>query len=294
MDRAARPCRSVLYIPAARERALEKARELATDAIIFDLEDAVAPEEKAAARVLLARVLRDLDYGARLRIVRINGFDTAWGRDDAAAMAEAMAAGAQVDAILVPKVNRTDDLDTVAAAVPGVALWAMMETAAGMLNAAAIAAHPRLAGMVMGTNDLAKELGSRFRADRLPLATGLGLCVLAAKAAGKVIVDGVYNAFKDEAGLRAECEQGRDMGFDGKTLIHPAQLAVANAAFAPSEQEIDLARRQIAAYAEARAAGQGVAVVDGRIVENLHIVTAEAMLAKAAAIAALDVASAPA
>jgi (3S)-malyl-CoA thioesterase len=144
-----------------------------------------------------------------------------------------------------------------------------------------------LQGIVMGTNDLAKELGSRFRADRLPLMAGLGAAVLAAKAEGKVIVDGVFNAFKDEAGLRAECEQGRDMGFDGKTLIHPAQLDVANEVFAPSPEDLELARRQIAAFAEARERGEGVAVVDGKIVENLHIVTAEAMLAKARQIAAM-------
>lgn len=283
----ARPYRSVLYIPGSRERALEKARDLPADAIIFDLEDAVAVDEKPAARDLLARVLRDWDFGARARIVRINGFDTDWGRADADAMDAAIAKGARIDAILVPKVNGPADLDAVAAAVPGADLWAMMETAAGMLNAAAIAAHPRLKGMVMGTNDLAKELGARFRPDRLPMQAGLGLCLLAAKAHGLTVIDGVYNAFKDEAGLRAECEQGRDMGFDGKTLIHPAQLDIANAAFAPSEAEVDLARRQIAAFDEARAQGQGVAVVDGRIVENLHIVTARSTLAKAEAIAEL-------
>ena len=282
-----RPCRSVLYIPAARERAMEKAQALPADAIIFDLEDAVAPAEKAAARDLLARVLRDMDFGPRLRIVRINGFDTGWGREDAAAMAAALAAGAGIDAVLVPKVNRAADLEEVAALVPGVDLWAMMETAAGMLNAAEIAGHPRLKGMVMGTNDLAKELGARHRADRLPMQAGLGLCLLAARARGRTIVDGVYNAFKDDEGLRAECEQGRDMGFDGKTLIHPAQLAVANAAFAPSGAEIDLARRQIAAYDEALAQGAGVAVVDGRIVENLHVATAKALLSRAEAIAAM-------
>ena len=284
---SSRPYRSVLYIPGSKERALEKAMGLAADAIIFDLEDAVAPEEKPAARDLLARVLRDFDYGPRLRIVRINGFDTEWGRADADAMNDAIAGGARIDAILIPKVNSAADLDAVADRVSGADLWAMMETALAMLNAGEIAAHPRLKGMVMGTNDLAKELGSRFRADRLPMQAGLGLCLLAARAHGKVIVDGVYNAFKDEDGLRAECEQGRDMGFDGKTLIHPAQLEIANAAFAPSEAELDLARRQIAAYAEAKAAGQGVAVVDGKIVENLHIVTANSLLAKAEAIAAL-------
>ncbi|KAF0173954.1 MAG: (3S)-malyl-CoA thioesterase [Rhodobacteraceae bacterium] len=192
-----------------------------------------------------------------------------------------------MEAILIPKVNRATDLDAVARLAPGKPLWAMMETGLGMLNAAEIAAHPALAGMVMGTNDLAKELGSRFRADRLPMQAGLGLCLLAARAYGRVIVDGVYNAFKDEDGLRAECEQGRDMGFDGKTLIHPAQLDIANAAFAPSEAEIDLARRQIEAFNAAKAAGQGVAVVDGKIVENLHIVTAEATLGKARMIAEL-------
>ncbi|WP_395540973.1 HpcH/HpaI aldolase/citrate lyase family protein [Neotabrizicola sp. sgz301269] len=282
-----RPYRSVLYIPGSKERALEKACALACDAIIFDLEDAVAPEEKAAARALLARVLRDFDFGPRARIVRINGLDTDWGAADAAAMEDALGTGARIDAVLVPKVSNPGMLDDVARIVPGADLWAMMETAAGMLNAAAIAAHPRLKGMVMGTNDLAKELGSRFRPDRLALQAGLGHCLLAARAHGKIIIDGVYNAFKDEAGLRAECEQGRDMGFDGKTLIHPAQLDIANAAFAPSEAEIDLARRQIAAFAEAKAAGQGVAVLDGRIVENLHVATANALLARAQAIAAL-------
>ena len=277
-----RPYRSVLYIPASRERALEKARELAADAIIFDLEDAVSPEEKVRARELLAGVLASADYGARARIVRVNGLGTEWVEGDLAAFA----AHPGVDAVLVPKVNAPADLDEVGARVKA-PLWAMLETAKGCLNAGAIAAHPRLEGMVMGTNDLAKELGARFRADRLPLMAGLGACVLAARAEGKVIVDGVFNAFKDEAGLRAECEQGRDMGFDGKTLIHPAQLDIANVAFAPSEAEIDLARRQIAAFDEVLSQGGGVAVVDGRIVENLHVATARAVLAKAEAIASL-------
>ncbi|GGW27496.1 (3S)-malyl-CoA thioesterase [Gemmobacter lanyuensis] len=287
MAQTARPYRSVLYIPGSKERALEKAMGLPADAIIFDLEDAVAPDEKPAARELLAKVLTDWDFGNRARIVRINGFDTEWGRADADAMDAAIARGARIDAILIPKVNRAADLDAVADAVPGADLWAMMETCIGMLNAAEIAAHPRLKGMVMGTNDLAKELNSRFRADRLPMQAGLGLCLLAARAHGLTIVDGVYNAFKDDEGLRAECEQGRDMGFDGKTLIHPAQLEIANSAFAPSEAEIDLARRQIAAFDAVMAQGGGVAVVDGKIVENLHIVTAKATLAKAEAIAAL-------
>ncbi|MCW3782757.1 HpcH/HpaI aldolase/citrate lyase family protein [Defluviimonas salinarum] len=275
-----RPYRSVLYIPAARERALEKARELPADAIIFDLEDAVAADEKDNARALLAGVLATADYGTRAKIVRINGLDTPWGREDAAAFR-----GAKVDAILIPKVGSPADVDAVAALIPDVPLWAMMETPAGILNAAAIAAHPRLAGMVMGTNDLAKELGTRFRPDREPMVASLGLCLLAARAFGRIAIDGVYNAFKDDDGLRAECRQGRDMGFDGKTVIHPAQIPVANEEFAPSEAEIELARRQIEAFDAAQRAGQGVAVVDGKIVENLHAVTARQILSRASAIA---------
>jgi (3S)-malyl-CoA thioesterase len=282
MDLQARPWRSVLYIPGSKERALDKAAGLPADAIIFDLEDAVAIEEKPRARELLAQTLRTRDFGGRARIVRINGLDTPWGRDDLAAMADV-----PMEAVLVPKVNSAADVQAVAGLIADVDLWAMMETPLGMLNAAEIAAHPRLKGMVMGTNDLAKDLNTRFRPDRLPLVTGLGLCLLAARAHGVVAVDGVYNAFKDAEGLRAECVQGRDMGFDGKTLIHPDQLAIANEVFAPSDAEIDLARRQIAAFEAAQAAGQGVAVVDGKIVENLHIVTAQATLAKAAAIAAM-------
>jgi (3S)-malyl-CoA thioesterase len=285
MDPALRPWRSVLYIPGSRPRALEKARTLPCDAIIFDLEDAVAVEEKAAARAALATWLVTADYGARARIVRINALETEWGAADCAAFA-----GLAVEAVLIPKVNGPGDVEAVAARMPGVPLWAMMETPRAMLNAAAIAAHPRLAGMVMGTNDLAKDIGARFRADRLPLMAGLGLCLLAAKAHGLTIVDGVFNAFRDAGGLAAECAQGRDMGFDGKTLIHPDQIPVANAAFAPTEAEVDLARRQIAAYEAAVAAGQGVAVVDGRIVENLHVAAARATLARATAIAALEAA----
>jgi (3S)-malyl-CoA thioesterase len=277
-----RPYRSVLYIPGSKERALEKARDLPADAIIFDLEDAVAPEEKPRARDILAEALR-ADYGNRARIVRINGLDTVWGRDDALAFA----AHPGADALLIPKVSRASDLEAVARLAPGKPLWAMMETALGMLNASEIAAHAALQGMVMGTNDLARELGSRFRADRLPMQAGLGLCLLAARAHGRIIVDGVFNAFKDDDGLCAECEQGRDMGFDGKTLIHPAQIDIANAVFAPSEADVTLARRQIEAYDAAIARGEAVAVVDGKIVENLHVATARSLLAKAEAIAAL-------
>ena len=279
-----RPYRSALYIPASSPRALEKAEALAADAIIFDLEDAVAPEEKTAARAALLQLLSSRDYGMRAKLVRINALETEWGRADALAMASL---AGRIDGVLLPKVNGPQDLHRLAELTPSIDLWAMMETAQSMLNAGAIAAHPRLRGMVMGTNDLAKELGARERADRLPLMAGLGHCLLAARAHGRVILDGVYNAFKDEAGLAAECEQGRDMGFDGKTVIHPAQLAIANAVFSPAAAEIDLARRQIEAFEAVAAKGGGVAVLDGKIVENLHVESARAILAKAAAIAAL-------
>ncbi|WP_306131816.1 HpcH/HpaI aldolase/citrate lyase family protein [Roseivivax marinus] len=274
------PFRSVLYIPGSKVRAIEKAKSLPVDAIIFDLEDAVSPEEKESARETLASALAEGGFGHRFTIVRINGLDTIWGTADARAVAD-MAC----DAVLLPKVEGPEQIDRLAGLIgTDRAIWAMMETPLGMLEARTIAAHRQLGGMVMGTNDLVKELNGRATPDRVSVMTGLGHCVIAAKAHGKVIVDGVYNAFKDEAGLAAECRQGRDMGFDGKTLIHPAQIDTANAEFGPSEDEIDLARRQIAAYEAAQADGQGVAVVDGKIVENLHVDTARRILAQAEAI----------
>ncbi|MFC3117875.1 HpcH/HpaI aldolase/citrate lyase family protein [Jhaorihella thermophila] len=279
MDPRLRPFRSVLYIPGCKPRALDKARSLAVDAIIFDLEDAVSADEKDNARETLKEALAQGGYDPRVKIVRINGLDTDWGQADAEAVMQMDA-----DVVLLPKVSSADDIDALAAITGDKPIWAMMETPRGMLNAAEIAAHPLLTGMVMGTNDLAKELQVRYRPDRMPLMTGLGLCLLAAKAEGVVIIDGVYNAFKDEEGLAAECEQGRDMGFDGKTLIHPAQIEIANKAFAPTPEEIELARRQIEAFEKVQAEGQGVAVVDGRIVENLHVETAREILAKAAMI----------
>jgi (3S)-malyl-CoA thioesterase len=282
MSHPARPLRSVLYLPGSNPRAMAKARTLPCDGLIFDLEDAVAPAEKPAARTLLGETLAEGGFAPRLRLVRINALATPWGAADAA-----MAAAAGCDGVLVPKVDGPEDLDRVAALVPERPLWAMVETAQGALNAAAIAAHPRLAGLVLGTNDLARELGCRDRADRLPLLPALGMALLAARAAGKPALDGVFNGLRDETGLAAECAQGRDLGFDGKTLIHPAQIAAANAAFAPDAAEITLAERRIAAFNAAQASGQGVAVLDGKIVENLHIVTAQATLAKARAIAAM-------
>lgn len=286
---AHQPYRSVLYIPGSKSRALEKARNLPADAIIFDLEDAVAPDEKAAARMTLADELRTGGYGARAKIARINALDTEWGHDDLAALS-----GAGADAILLPKVNGPDDINALSAAMDrlggfdGVTIWAMMETPLSILDAHDIARAPRMAGMVMGTNDLAKDLGTRSDPQRLPLLFSLSKALLAARAAGIVIVDGVYNAFKDDEGLRAEATQGRDLGFDGKTLIHPAQLAITNEVFAPSAGDIETAQRQIEGYEAALAEGKGVAVVDGKIVENLHVETARATLAKAAAIAAME------
>ena len=284
-----RPFRSVLYIPGSKERALEKARGLAADAIIFDLEDAVAPDEKANARALLARTLADADYGRRAKLVRINALSTDWGAGDLDAVA-----AAHPEAILLPKVDGPEDIEALVRkldARPETAetrIWAMMESPRGVLNAAAIAKAPRMAGFVLGTNDLAKDLGCRVGPGRAALQMALQTCLLAARAEGLVAVDGVYNAFKDADGLRAECIEGRDLGFDGKTLIHPAQIDIANDVFAPEAGEIDLARRQIAAYQEATARGEGVAVLDGKIVENLHVATARRLLARAAAIEELQ------
>ncbi|WP_438987264.1 HpcH/HpaI aldolase/citrate lyase family protein [Marivivens donghaensis] len=278
-----RPFRSALYIPGSKERALEKARGLPVDAILFDLEDAVAPDEKVNARHTLKEALYQGGYGNKYRVVRINGLDTEWGKDDAAETLEM-----ECDAVLLPKVNSTADVDALAAIIGDKKIWAMMETPLGIINAASIAAHPSIEGFVLGTNDLAKDLNTRKADRREPLLYALQAALLAAKAYGVITIDGVYNAFKDDEGLKVECEQGRDMGYDGKSLIHPAQVEITNAAFAPTEAEIELAQRQIAAFEEAEAQGLGVAVVDGKIVENLHIVTARATLAKAAAIAALD------
>jgi (3S)-malyl-CoA thioesterase len=278
-----RPYRSVLYIPGSKDRALEKARDLPVDAIIFDLEDAVTPDAKVEARATLAQALAVGGYGDKVKIIRINGLDTEWGAGDVAALRDAGA-----DVILLPKVNTADDVQALSDLLGnGTPIWAMIETPLAILNAGAIAAHPQLSGFVAGTNDLAKELNCRYRPDRLPLQMALQTMLMAARAHGVIAIDGVYNQFKDEDGLRAECEQGRDLGFDGKTLIHPAQVDITNAVFAPSEAEVDLARRQIAAFEEVQANGQGVAVVDGKIVENLHVETAKKILAMASAIAAI-------
>ncbi|KAA0912457.1 CoA ester lyase [Aquicoccus porphyridii] len=277
-----RPYRSVLYIPGSKERALDKARGLPVDAIIFDLEDAVTPDAKVEARATLAKALKEGGYGKRAKIIRINALDTEWGREDALAVKDM-----EADAILLPKVDNALDVQALADLVGKMPIWAMMETCHGVWNAMEVAAHPQVQGFVAGTNDLAKELNCRARADRLPMMGALQMMLLAARAHGVIAVDGVYNQFKDDDGLRAECEQGRDLGFDGKTLIHPAQVDVTNAVFSPSEAEIDLARRQIEAFEEVERTGQGVAVVDGKIVENLHVETAKKVLSMASSIASL-------
>lgn len=281
MDLTTHPYRSVLYIPGSKERALEKAQTLPTDAIIFDLEDAVSPDAKAEARETLAAALKAGGFGKRAKIVRINALTTEWGNEDVRVLKDAGA-----DIFLLPKVNTPTDVDALADLLgPQMPIWVMMETPVSVFNAREIAAHAQVTGLVAGTNDLTKDLGCRTRADRLPLMTSLQMIVMAARAArGVVAIDGVYNRFRDGDGLKAECEQGRDLGFDGKTLIHPAQIDVTNIAFAPTQSEIDLAERQIAAFKECQASGQGVAVVDGQIVENLHVVAAQRTLAKAAAI----------
>ncbi len=280
---AARPTRSVLYIPASRASAVDKARNLPTDAIIFDLEDAVAVDQKVAAREALNEALAAGGYGRRTLLVRVNGLDTPWGAADIAAFADA-----KIDGLLVPKVEVPEDLDAVMKISDTHPLWAMMETARGVLCAGQIADHASVAGLVVGTNDLLNELGAQHQDGRAGVQTCLQLCLLAARAAGIACVDGVFNAFRDDDGLRAECLQGRKLGYDGKTLIHPAQLAIANEVFAPKPTEIDLAKRQIAAFEEAEAEGRGVAVLDGRIVENLHVFAAKATLAKAVAIGEME------
>ena len=292
MPNISRPRRSILYMPGSRERALHKARGLPADGLILDLEDAVGPAEKETARGLVAEVVRQRPFGKREVVIRINGLDSPWGADDLE-----MAASVGPDAILVPKVEDAAMVRDVAArlAVLGApertTIWAMMETPLAMLNAAQIAgSSARLACLVMGTNDLVKDLHAMHTETRAPVATALGLCVLAARAYKMSILDGVYNAIQDQDGLRASCRQGREMGFDGKTLIHPAQIAATNEIFGPSEADLDLARRYVAAFAEAEAQGRGVVVVDGQLVENLHVENAKRLLMQAEAIAAMEAA----
>ncbi len=288
-DDLLRPRRSVLYMPGANERALEKAKGLAADALILDLEDAVAPDAKAEARDRVCAAAASGEYGKREIAVRANGLDTEWHADDVAAIA---AAGP--DAMVVPKINSVDDVRAVEAALTAggapeqTKIWAMLETPVAMLHAEEIAGcSDRLTVLVMGTNDLAKELRAERVENRQPLMPGLGMCLLAARATGKVILDGVYNDIKNADGFLAECRQGREMGFDGKTLIHPSQLDPCNEVFAPSADQVGEAEAIIAAFEEAEREGRGVVTVNGRMIENLHVDEARRTLAQAAAIAEL-------
>jgi citrate lyase subunit beta/citryl-CoA lyase len=284
---ALRPRRSVLYMPGANQRALDKAKTLPADALILDLEDSVAPDAKAEARERVAAAAASGEYGYREVTIRVNAPGTPWHADDLRAAAEA-----GPDAVVVPKVDDPDTVRRVEAALEAAgapdrtAVWAMLETPAAMLDARSVAAaSQRLAVLVMGTNDLAKELRAEHVPGRAPLLTGLSLALLAARATGKAILDGVYNDVQDLSGFEEETLQGRRMGFDGKTLIHPRQLEPCNRIFAPAEAEVDRARRVIRAFEEATAQGRGVATVDGTMIENLHVEQARRVLALAEAVA---------
>lgn len=288
MSNDLRPRRSVLYMPGANTRALEKAKGLDADALILDLEDSVAPDAKAEARENVCAAVASGDYGSRELTIRVNSIETEWHADDVVATAQA-----GPSAIVVPKVNSPADVASIedalerAGAPDHTAIWAMVETPQAMLDASAVAAaSERLTVLVMGTNDLAKELHAEHVPGRQPLLTGLGLCLLAARAQGKVILDGVYNDIRNADGFEAECLQGAQMGFDGKTLIHPSQLETTNRTFAPSEDEIASSTEIIEAFEAAEADGRGVVTVNGRMIENLHVDNARRVLAMAEAIAA--------
>jgi citrate lyase subunit beta/citryl-CoA lyase len=278
----------MLYMPGSNARALEKGRGLDADALILDLEDAVAPDAKQTAREQVVAAVKEGGYGHREILVRSNGLNTPWGYDDLVA-----AATSGADAVLLPKVDSADmvrqaeSIIDSAGAPESMTIWCMMETPRGMLRAEEIAdASPRLGGFVMGTSDLTKDLHAQHTAMRLPMITSLGLCLLAARAAGIAILDGVYLDLSDADGFTASCVQGAELGFDGKTLIHPKQLASANEAFAPSEDEVAFSRKIIEAHAAAESEGKGVLVVDGKLIENLHVENAKRLVALAEAITA--------
>ncbi len=282
-----RPRRSVLYLPGSNARALEKARSLAADALILDLEDAVAPSAKEAARAQVVAALSAGGFGRRELIVRVNGAATPWGPADLAAAARSGA-----HAVCLPKVERAEEVRAAeralaAAGAPAdLAIWCMIETPRGVLAADAVAgASPRSSCLVAGTSDLVKDLGARATPGRAEVLPALGLILLAARAHGLAALDGVHLDLADDAGLEEACRQGRDLGFDGKTLVHPRQIDPANRAFAPDAAELALARRIVAAHAEAQAAGRGVTVLDGRLVEALHVEAARRRIALAEAVA---------
>ena len=283
-----RPRRSALYMPGANERALEKAKTLPADVLIFDLEDAVAPDAKAEARRRVCAAAASGAYTPREVVIRINGLATPWFGDDLRAAAEAGPTG-----VLVPKIESPDDVLRVEAALEKagagdyVEVWAMVESPTAVLRVPQIAAAgDRLTVLVVGTNDLAYELRAEHVPGRGPLLNALSQILLAGRSAGRTVLDGVYNDVRDPVGFEAECRQGRQWGFDGKTLIHPDQVGPCNQVFSPSASELDRARRVVRAFAEAEADGRGVVTVDGRMVENLHVAEARRILALDAAIAA--------
>ncbi|MAO54837.1 MAG: CoA ester lyase [Rhodospirillaceae bacterium] len=285
-----RPRRSVLYMPGSNARALEKGRTLAADGLILDMEDAVAPDAKQTAREQITAAIAEGGYGMRELIVRTNGLDGPWGEDDLKAAAKMGA-----HAVLLPKVESKAMVDDAikildAAGAPGdLPIWAMMETPLGMLHAEEIAfSSPRLQCLVMGTSDLAKDLKAQHTPDRIPFMTSLGLCMLAARAAKITILDGVHLDLADDDGFKASCVQGRELGMDGKTLIHPKTIAMANEAFSPSDDEVAWAKRIIEAHAEAEKEGKGVVLVDGKLIENLHVEGAKQAVALADAIAEME------
>ena len=280
--------RSALYMPGSNARALEKARSLPADALILDLEDAVSPDAKRDARQEIANALDQRDaYAWRELIVRVNGLDTPWGHSDLSAMARAGA-----DAILLPKVEGSDTVRRalhvldLAGAPAALGIWCMIETPRGVLRVEEIADTERVQCLVMGTSDLTKDLHAHHTRNRLPMLASLETCLLAARAARISILDGVHLDLADEAGFVESCRQGREFGFDGRTLIHPKQIEAANEAFGPSAGEVAWARRIIDAYDAARAAGKGVVVVDGKLVENLHVLEARRLVALAESIEA--------
>jgi len=288
-----RPRRSALYLPGNNARALDKGRALPADALIFDLEDAVGPDAKAESRARVCEAISTGSYQPREIVLRINGLDTEWHDADLAA-----AATSGADGVLVPKVERGPQVQVLAAALDALGapaslrLWVMIETPGAFLRVEEIAsASDRLAVLVIGTNDLVNELHALHVPGRATVVPALSLAVLGARAAGKVILDGVFNAIKDEDGFRAEAQQGREMGFDGKTLIHPSQIGPANEVFGPSQAELDHARKVISAYEEALAAGTSVITVDGRMIESLHVRDAQRIVALADRIAELESAS---
>ena len=287
MVATARPRRSVLYMPGVNTRALEKGRSLPADALILDLEDSVAGDSKDQARSNVVAAIEQGGYGHREIIIRINGLSTPWGYADLAAASQSKA-----DGVLLPKVESADMVRQAEAvmaahgAPDAMSIWAMMETPLGMLHAEEIAtSSPRLNCLVMGTSDLTKDLHAEHTRDRLPMITSLGLCLLAARAYGLDIIDGVHLDLRDDAGFEESCVQGAILGFDGKTLIHPKTVESANKAFSPSPEEVEWSRKVIAAHAAALAEGKGVALMDGKLIENLHVENAHRVVSLAEAIA---------